>query len=97
MPCEQQSIQGIKMTDVLRYMCKLCQNKCVFAKLVKCCNIVANSWHWQSIDDSVMCKMPTTNAEYRQLLADYDLCLTGQVVTNSYLFYFYPCCTARIF
>jgi len=45
-----------------------------------CYVIVANTWHWQSIDDSIVRTMPTTSAEYRQLLADYDLCLTGQVL-----------------
>lgn len=41
----------------------------------------ADSWHWQSIDDSVIRAMPTTAAEYRQLSVDYDLCLTGQALT----------------
>jgi len=47
------------------------------------CVAVANTWHWQSIDDSIVRTMPTTAAEYRQLLADYDLCLTGQVLLMS--------------
>ena len=41
--------------------------------------IAVDSWHWQSIDDSVIHMMPSSRTEYQQLLADYDLCLTGQV------------------
>jgi len=43
--------------------------------------VAADSWHWQSIDDSVVCPMPPSScsADYRQLLMDYDLCITGQV------------------
>ena len=47
-----------------------------------CVCVAADCWHWQSIDDSVVRMMPSTSAEYRQLLTDYDLCLTGQVATS---------------
>ena len=43
------------------------------------CVTAESSWHWQSIDDSVVRAMPATAAEYQQLRLDYDLCLTGQV------------------
>ncbi|GAB1606814.1 manganese-transporting ATPase 13A1 [Argonauta hians] len=43
-------------------------------------NKLADTWHWQSIDDSLTFHLGMDNL--RQLMADYDLCITGQSISH---------------
>lgn len=44
--------------------------------------ILADAWHWQSIDDAVI--MPAVpNGGHKDFIKNYDLCLTGEVSTDN--------------
>ena len=47
-------------------------------------HVAESTWHWQSVDDSVIesCQ-PATGV--KQLLAQYDLCVTGEVLLTMYM------------
>ena len=38
-----------------------------------------SDWHWQSIDDSVVCPVSPGRDIRKDLIEKYDLCLTGEV------------------
>ena len=38
-----------------------------------------SDWHWQSIDDSVVCPLSPGRDIRKDLIEKYDLCLTGEV------------------
>lgn len=42
-----------------------------------------SSWHWKSIDDKVTLIVKLDNIR-RDLIGQYDLCLTGEVIKENY-------------
>ena len=50
----------------------------MFHTYVKLC-LVGSDWHWQSIDDTVVCPVSPVKDIRKELIEKYDLCLTGEV------------------
>ena len=50
----------------------------MFHTQVKLC-LVGSDWHWQSIDDTVVCPVSPVKDIRKELIEKYDLCLTGEV------------------
>ena len=41
--------------------------------------LAGSEWHWQSIDDKVVCPLSAGKDIRKELIEKYDLCLTGEV------------------